>query len=162
MVGHLFLLLTFSIGLTDICLERKLTSHTESSVKRREPGIVKLTKAYNSLCKQLISLIQQKKSPAHAVAPVPIEISELFKLDVDDDIWQNIGLDDDETSTGVPRWLGDETIHAGIKAMLVLDHCMEEEVQLCEKRRAMQEWLNEEWECIQHARHHAGKLQQSF
>ncbi|KZT05186.1 uncharacterized protein LAESUDRAFT_760370 [Laetiporus sulphureus 93-53] len=84
-------------------------------------------------------------------------MSGLFKLDIDDDIWQDIDLDDDETSAEVPCWLGDETVHAGIKAMLVLDCCMEEEMSLCEERYAMQEWLNEERECIQHARHHAAE-----
>lgn len=160
MVGDLFL--KFSVGITNTFLERELTSHMESSVKWREPGIIKLTKVYNDLCKQLIGLIRQKKSPAHTVAPVPIEMNGLFKLDVDDDIWQDIGLDDNEASIEVPPWLGNEAVRAGIKAMLVLDRCKEEEVRLREERRAMQEWLNEEWECIQHARHDAGKFQQLF
>ncbi|KZS99491.1 uncharacterized protein LAESUDRAFT_667904, partial [Laetiporus sulphureus 93-53] len=140
--------------------ERKLTSHTENSVKRREPGILKLTKAYNELCKQLVGLIQKKKSPPRAVAPVPIEVNGLFKLDVDDDIWQDVGLDDDETGAAVPRWLGDDSVRAGIKALLILDRCKEEEARLREERRAMQEWLSEEWECVQHARHDAGEFHQ--
>lgn len=59
----------------------------------------------------------------------------------------------------MPLWLGDETVHTGIKALLVLDRCMEEEVRLCKERRAMQEWLHEEWECLQHAQSVAGELE---
>jgi len=35
-----------------------------------------------------------KKGPLSAIAPLPIEMDKLFKLDVDDDIWQDIGLTD--------------------------------------------------------------------
>jgi hypothetical protein len=67
-------------------------------------------------------------------------------LDVDDDIWQDVGLDDEEDS--VPAWLGDEDTRRGIKALLELDRCFEEEECLGRERCALQEWFIEEWKTV--------------
>jgi hypothetical protein len=63
----------------------------------------------------------------------------LFQLDVDDDIWQDVGLDD-ENSGPIPKWLGDDGVRQGIKFLLQLDRCEEEERRLIKERRAIQEW----------------------
>jgi hypothetical protein len=77
----------------------------------------------------------------------------LFQLDVDDDIWQDIGLDDDEwemtLSRGAPLWLTNTGVREGIKVLLDLDRCLEEESRLQVERCNMQEWLKEDWECVQ-------------
>ena len=121
----------------------KLQSHTESSVKRREPGIVKLSNTYNNLCTQLQALIRQGKAPPNALPPLPIAREGLFQLDVDDEVWQDIGLDDADGH--LPRWLADERICQGIKCMLELDRCEEEAVRIMRERCALQEWMQEEW-----------------
>jgi hypothetical protein len=48
----------------------------------------------------------------------------------------------------IPGWLGDENIRTGIKNLLELDRCQEEEVRLHMERCAMQEWMMEEWTCL--------------
>jgi hypothetical protein len=48
----------------------------------------------------------------------------------------------------IPRWLGDENVRDGIKALLELDRCCEEETRLCKERCALQEWMMEEWTCV--------------
>jgi hypothetical protein len=63
------------------------------------------------------------------VTQQPIQCNSLFKLDIDDDIWQDVGLDD-EYDGGIPRWLGDEVVHMGIQALLQCDRSCEEELQL--------------------------------
>ena len=109
--------------------------------------MVQLVKTYNNLCSQISQLIKDKKAPLGAIAPQPIGKEGLFKLDVDDDIWQDVGLD--ENGEGfIPRWLGDEDVRAGIKNVLELDRCQEEEVRLQKERCAMQEWMLEEWTCV--------------
>jgi hypothetical protein len=99
---------------------------------------------------RLKSLIRTGKAPPGAIVPQPIEKEGLFKLDVDDEIWQDVGLEDD-TEGPVPRWLGDESVRKGIKLMLLLDRCKEEEARLRKERRSMQEWMREEWACLQAA-----------
>jgi hypothetical protein len=129
----------------------KLRVHAEAQIKRKEPGIQQLRKKYNDLCQELESLIQQGLAPRRAVAPHKIEKEDLFKLDVDDEIWQDIGLDDVEFEGVIPGWLGDNDIRGGIKSLLELDRCEEEERRLCKERQAMQEWMLEEWECVSEA-----------
>ena len=76
----------------------------------------------------------------------------LFKLDVDDDIWQDIGLTDDvDNLQGIPDWLGDERVRDGIKALLERDRCIEEEQHLIQERLSMQQWMQEEWMVVEQA-----------
>ena len=127
-------------------------------MKRREPAILKLSQTYNSLCKQMAQLIEEHRAPQSAVAPEPIKSDGLFKLDVDDDIWQDIGLEDDISVGGesshsppVPRWLGDESVRSGIKAQLTVDRCKEELDRLSLERCILQQWMQEEWRNLENA-----------
>jgi hypothetical protein len=97
------------------------------------------------------ALIQQKKAPTGATLPIEIPREGLFKLDVDDDIWQDVGLDDGDHDLA-PLWLRDENVRQGIKSMLMLDRCEEEEARLLRERRALQEWMQEEWQVVQRAK----------
>ena len=140
----------------DISVEQKLLDHREASVKRREPGIQKLATSYNNLCIQMVALLHQGKAPQGSVAPLPISRDGLFKLDVDDDIWQDIGLDDN--SNGLPpAWLADEKVRLGIKSLLELRHCEEEENRLLKEKKALAEWVTEEWSQLHTAKLDAGK-----
>lgn len=112
------------------------------------------------MCRQLALLIQQRKAPIGAVQPQEIVREGLFKLDVDDDIWQDIGLG--ENNYGImPLWLCDERIRQGIRSLLEHDRCKEEEHRLMRERRALQEWLLEEWEVNERAWDAAGVLKMS-
>jgi len=124
----------------------KLEKNAQSRIKRKEPGIQSLVRKYNKLCVELQKLIQAKKAPKGAVAPLEIEVDGLYQLDVDDDIWQDIGLSDDyDESLSVPDWLGNERVRMGIKSLLELERCEEEQRRLQHERLAMQEWMLEEW-----------------
>jgi len=119
----------------------KLRKHSEQQLKRKEPGIQQLARKYNLLCEDLETLIEKGTAPRGAVSPHIIEREGLFKLDVDDDIWQDVGLyeDDDDSVESIPGWLGNDDVRRGIKNSLLLDRCEEEERRLCKERRAMQE-----------------------
>lgn len=93
-------------------------------------------------------LIDDDEAPLGAVMPQHIQREGLFKLDVDDDIWQDVGLDDENDGDMPPLWLSNEKYRSGIKSMLELDRCMEEETRLYRERHAMQEWMMEEWACV--------------
>ncbi|KAJ7080149.1 hypothetical protein B0H15DRAFT_953635 [Mycena belliarum] len=129
--------------------EEKLYTHTESAVKRREPTISKVNADYNKLCREMSSLVAQGKAPRGAVAPVEIPAKGVWKLDVDDAVWEDVGLDDDQTrATEPPLWLSDEKVRTGIKAMLELDRSVEEDIRLKKERRALQVWFAEEWAVV--------------
>jgi hypothetical protein len=137
-------------------VERKLRSHVESHLKRREPGILQLLTSYNQLCKEILSLIRHNQAPRGAVAPQVIQRDGIFKLDVDDGIWQDIGLGYDGEEE-VPLWLGDEDVRSGIKFLLQMDRCHEEETRLRKERCAMREWMKEEWDSVKMARWQTSK-----
>ncbi|KAJ7907614.1 hypothetical protein B0H13DRAFT_1879447 [Mycena leptocephala] len=77
-----------------------------STVKHRESTITKLAGEYNKLCTQIAKLIKDGKAPRGSIAPVPIPAKGLWQLDVNDAIFQDVGLDDnDDGSTEPPLWL---------------------------------------------------------
>ncbi|KAI6043768.1 hypothetical protein EDC04DRAFT_2866198 [Pisolithus marmoratus] len=108
--------------------EQRLQNHTETS----------LSTNYNNMCLQMAALIHQGKAPHGSIAPVLIPRDALFKLDVDDDIWQDSGLDGD-LGGFPPAWLADEKVHSGIRSLLELRHCEEEERHLLHERRTLME-----------------------
>ncbi|KAH8113030.1 hypothetical protein DFH11DRAFT_1511011 [Phellopilus nigrolimitatus] len=123
---------------------RKKSELIETQVKRRDPGIVQLAKKYNSLCDSLRKLAREGKAPRDAKCPEPLTIKGLFGMDVDDAIWQDVGLYDDDDGD-IPRWLGDENVRKGIKALLEVRRCREELQRLDKERFAMQDWFAETW-----------------
>ncbi|KAG6912942.1 hypothetical protein DXG01_010921, partial [Tephrocybe rancida] len=126
--------------------DQKVDAHTASSVRSREPAIAKVARSYNALCATMEQLIINGKAPRGAICPKQLELKGIFDLDVDDTIWEDIGLEEG-TPAALPPWLADEDMRAGIKALLERDRCIEEEVRLRHECRSMRVWLSEEW-CI--------------
>lgn len=133
--------------------EQRINEHTQDSVKRRDPGISQLAHKYNKLCDDMNTLIRQKKAPRNSTASLRIDMEQLFELDVDDDIWLDVGIgyDDEEDSRVPPLWLSNENVRAGIRAVMDLDRCLEEKKRLLQERSAMQVWFNEEWRVVNQA-----------
>ncbi|KAG1810838.1 uncharacterized protein BJ212DRAFT_1448552 [Suillus subaureus] len=129
--------------------EHKIHVSTQYSIKHREPRVLKLVSTYNGLCAQLQSLICQRRAPPSAVLPRPIICEGIFLLNVDDEIWQDIGLDED--SINPLAWLSDEATRS-----------VEEETRLMQERTVMQEWMFAEWETIQTVLRDAGPAQTNF
>ncbi|THU96545.1 hypothetical protein K435DRAFT_819426 [Dendrothele bispora CBS 962.96] len=130
--------------------DKKLDDHTESAVKRRDPGIQELVRKYNRLVNEMRDLIMLKKCPPKAVAPELIDVKGLFSLDIDDAFWQNIGLDsqDENCPNGPPPWMADEDVRKGIRSMLEIDRCNEEDDRLAREMQSMKEWFIEEWSVV--------------
>ncbi|KAG2060363.1 hypothetical protein BDR06DRAFT_979650 [Suillus hirtellus] len=113
---------------TALVNELNLRSHTETSIKRREPMILKIVSTYNMLCDQLYAMIRQCKAPPGAIAPLHISCQGIFQLDVDNEIWQDVGLEDEIADP--PPWLTDNNVCHGICLLLDHDRCVEEENRL--------------------------------
>ncbi|KAG6904125.1 hypothetical protein DXG01_012428, partial [Tephrocybe rancida] len=94
-----------------------------------------------------MSGLTTKVQPRGAICPKQLELKGIFDLDVDDTIWEDIGLEEG-TPAAPPPWLADEDVRAGIKAMLEQDRCLEEEVRLQHECRSMRVWLSEEWRLV--------------
>lgn len=127
----------------------KLDKNAHQQMKRKEPGINSLAQKYNKSCNVLQTMVAEKKAPRGARAPVMIELEGLYKLDVDDDIWQDIGLTDESDYATVPDWLGNDLVQKGIKALLEYDRCLEEKRRIIHECISMQDWMVEEWDvCV--------------
>ncbi|KAG6912236.1 hypothetical protein DXG01_016071, partial [Tephrocybe rancida] len=92
-------------------------------------------------------LFADGKAPPGTICPKQLELKGIFDLNVDDTIWEDIGLEDGSPAAP-PPWLANESVHAGIKALLERDRCIEEEVRLRHECCSMRIWLSEEWRIV--------------
>ncbi|KAK1216664.1 hypothetical protein PQX77_020700 [Marasmius sp. AFHP31] len=128
--------------------EKRVHNQVEDSVKRKDPAIVQIAQRYNKLCSEIQDYIDKGQAPGQGVAPKAIPTKGLFALDVNDDIWQDVGLADRENPDQPPLWLSDKNVRAGIKFMLQDDCSWEELLRLQHKHDAMQTWFREEWDLL--------------
>jgi hypothetical protein len=75
-------------------------------------------------------------------------MDKLFDLDVDDAIWEDIGLSESDGVANVPLWLSDEQVRTGIRGILLRDRCDEELKWLRYELSVLDEWFQEEWDTL--------------
>ena len=92
--------------------------------------------------------IASRKAPANSVAPLPIPTKQLFSLDVNDLIWEDVGLDEEGRVGDPPLWLSEERVKDRIKGILQSDRCDEELSRVKHEVLALSEWFEEEWAVI--------------
>ncbi|KAJ3816745.1 hypothetical protein F5880DRAFT_1618976 [Lentinula raphanica] len=81
-------------------------------------------------------------------------MDRLFELDIDDNIWLDVGFgSDEEEEEGMapPLWLSNDNVRTGIRAMTDRDRCLEEQVRLLKERSSIHLWFNEEWQVVKAA-----------
>ncbi|KAI6150895.1 hypothetical protein BKA82DRAFT_4013521 [Pisolithus tinctorius] len=118
-----------------------IKKHIQDCLCQQKFELERLEQSYQQT---VSALICQGKAPQGAIAPILIQRDGLFKLDVDDDIWQDIGLEDDFVGFP-PAW-----------SLLELKRCEEEERRLLYKRKTLMEWHSEEWRQLEICRVDAG------
>ncbi|KAG6914035.1 hypothetical protein DXG01_002839 [Tephrocybe rancida] len=109
--------------------DHKVDAHTASSIKQREPAITKVACSFNVLCDTMEDLFNKGKAPPGTICPKKLEIKGIFTLNVDDAIWEDLGLDKGSPAAPLP-WLSDEGVRAGIRALLEYDRCIEEKLSV--------------------------------
>lgn len=83
------------------------------------------------------------------VLPAEIPTKGLFDLDINDIIWEDVGLiDEDDGEQVPPPWLCNEQVRKGIRGILLQDRCNEEFRRLRHETCSMHEWLAEEWQVV--------------
>ncbi|KAH7096184.1 hypothetical protein BKA62DRAFT_625285, partial [Auriculariales sp. MPI-PUGE-AT-0066] len=117
----------------------------KEAVHRREKGLNRMIASYNALVSQMEELAKAGKAPTRRViTPRRIDPRQLFRLDVDDEIWQEdpgLGPQDEESR---PRWETDPAVREGIQLMLQLKRAREEMERITHEVRALLEWVDEE------------------
>jgi hypothetical protein len=118
--------------------------HTSQAIKRRYRSVKGLVADYNKRRESMKKLRGRRGIPRRAVIPPSIDMKGLFTLDVNNDIWQDIGLADDEFDGDVPPWLGDDTVRNGIRLVQDITNC-QDELELCMREsHSLQHWFDEE------------------
>ncbi|KAH6906264.1 hypothetical protein BKA70DRAFT_1106739, partial [Coprinopsis sp. MPI-PUGE-AT-0042] len=126
--------------------EHKLKTHVETQLRKKQPTIKNTIHRYNELCAQMERLVKGNRAPRGAVVPLQIDDHSVYQLDVDSPIWDNTCFDEDLST--VPRWMSDDGIRSGIKAVLQMDRCREEEARLKREIQNLQDWSIEQWSQI--------------
>ncbi|CAK5275206.1 unnamed protein product [Mycena citricolor] len=126
----------------------KMTTHIEDAVLRRDRSIKDVCRLYNRLCKELEELIRLGCAPRNAIAPREIIEQDIWALDVDAEIWLDVGLMEADEETEPPLWMKSDAVCQGIQAMLEQDRCNKEEPRLFHECQALRWWMAEEWEVV--------------
>ncbi|KIJ39761.1 hypothetical protein M422DRAFT_174688 [Sphaerobolus stellatus SS14] len=133
-------------------LRDKDHQQTKNLLKRSKQSISMLIARYNRLIDEMKAMKRRGAAPHGARVPDNLEITDLFRLDVDDAIWLDDIWDDEDDQTPPPRWLADEGVRQSIPALLEVDRIVEEKERLDAEERAMRTWLREELSCLESAR----------
>ncbi|KIJ25089.1 hypothetical protein M422DRAFT_273977 [Sphaerobolus stellatus SS14] len=131
-------------------MQEKDHAQTKALLKRGTKSISSLVAKYNRLVELMRDLKRRFKAPARARMPALMKVQKLFSLDVNDDIWNEDGLGDDDTSAP-PGWLANQDIRNGISALLEQDRCEEELERLKAEETNSMIWLRHEVMCVQTA-----------
>ncbi|KAH8093720.1 hypothetical protein BXZ70DRAFT_869949, partial [Cristinia sonorae] len=94
--------------------ERNIQSHITLSMSRRQNAIATRVRQYNKMCRRMAWLISNGNALRGAIAPHKIKVEGLYKLNINNDVWQNVSLDNIEEGD-VPPWLGDDRVQEGIQ-----------------------------------------------
>ncbi|KIJ30409.1 hypothetical protein M422DRAFT_82274, partial [Sphaerobolus stellatus SS14] len=100
-------------------------AQTKALLKRGNKSVRALVAKFNSLVELMKDLKKRKKVPPKCRIPPLLQSKKLFRLDVNDDIWNDDGLGNNDASQP-PGWLSNETIRKGIVALLQRDRANEE------------------------------------
>jgi hypothetical protein len=110
-----------------------------ASINRRKGPLTRLIRIYNKYCEQLNApgvWNASWKLPQPRLLPANPD-----KLKDDAGFLESINL---RFADNVPRWSSDASIRLGIRAMLKLDRCKEEEERLRREALNMLEWFKAE------------------
>ncbi|KAF9503661.1 hypothetical protein BS47DRAFT_1369368 [Hydnum rufescens UP504] len=124
-------------------VDHNTMEHTTKALKRCYCSVKSLVVDYNKWRLNMMKLHGWGRISKNAIIPPPIDMKGLFGLDVNNDIWQDIGLTDDEFDGTVPPWLGDEDIQNGIWLMQEVVNCCDK-LYLCDQESySLQQWFED-------------------
>jgi hypothetical protein len=110
----------------------------------------------------MAAVVAGGRAPSNAVVLRPIPTKKLFDLDVDDAIWDDIGLGESDNLVDIPLWLSDDQVRTGIRGILLRDRCDEELQRLRYELTVLGEWFEEEWDALAFAMSATGGMRLIF
>ncbi|KAF8326594.1 uncharacterized protein EI90DRAFT_2929882 [Cantharellus anzutake] len=121
--------------------DQSLRDHVDKAVSRRSAGVDATLKKYNDKILQLAEMRGRNGVAEDAWLPSPLRKEGLYKLDVDQDIWQDC---DPSQFEELPAWLADPCVKEGIPSAQMVVSC-QSEIARCEAEHAnLRQWIWEE------------------
>ena len=116
----------------------KIHQNTRNAIAKRKPALLRAIRKFNSYCEQLAAMYQPEWELLLPDA-LPVKLNDLRNNPLlMEDVWIT------RTAPEVPRWLEEVEVRVGIRAMLKLDHCLEERRRLGVEADNLCRWFGRE------------------
>ncbi|KAJ2934568.1 hypothetical protein H1R20_g2518, partial [Candolleomyces eurysporus] len=129
-------------GGKDIALGTKMHQHVRSSMSKKTVALTKAIQRYNTECQALAAM-----RPPGCQIPVPDPLpTSMVELKRDNSLMENVWIE--PVTDGSHRWVHDQDVRDGIRAMLRLQRCREERRRLGTEADNMFRWYRRELQAI--------------
>ncbi|KAF9506841.1 hypothetical protein BS47DRAFT_1280706, partial [Hydnum rufescens UP504] len=131
-------------------LDQKTKVHVEKAVHHRSSGIDATMKKYNAKIKEMAEYRQTSRTISKSAYIPPLLLKEgLYKMDVDQDIWEDAWADVGDFPDGVlPQWLVDASVKKGIFMAQEVVNC-EQELERCKVESSnLRTWFYMEYRAV--------------
>jgi hypothetical protein len=131
-------------------LDQKTKAHVENAVKHRSSGIEATMNKYNAKLVEMSEYRRKSKSISRdAYIPPVLSKEGLYKLDVDQDIWEDARGDIADFPDGViPKWLTDTSVKQGICVAQEVVNCRQELERCKAEHSNLWTWFCDEYAAV--------------
>ena len=124
-------------------LGTKMHQSTRKSISDRKPALLSAIKKFNRYCETLAELYNPEWT-IPLPQPLPLQLGKLRRSPV---LLEDVWID---PCTGiVPRWLEEKDVREGIRAVLKLDRCIEEQRRLGWEADNLCHWYGRELSSVE-------------
>ncbi|KAI9453747.1 hypothetical protein HD554DRAFT_2199295 [Boletus coccyginus] len=136
-----------AVGGAQQALGTKLHQQTRKAISKRQPALMSAIRKFNSYCEQL----EELHDPAWSIplpTPLPTKLNDLRN---DQSLMEDVWITPSEGQ--IPRWLEDQVVRDGIRAMQKRDRCLEEQRRLGIEADNLCRWYGAELAAVELAMH---------
>ncbi|KAH7905408.1 hypothetical protein BJ138DRAFT_1230003, partial [Hygrophoropsis aurantiaca] len=134
-----------AVGGQNQALGTKLHQHTRKAIAKRQPALMTALRKFNGYCDRLASLYQEEWS-----VPLPQPLpTTLTALRTDQTLLEDVWIS--PVNGDKPRWLEDQNVREGIRAMLKRARCIEEQRRLGMEADNLCRWFGDELAAVEFA-----------
>ncbi|KAG7091657.1 hypothetical protein E1B28_010678 [Marasmius oreades] len=137
-----------AVGGREFALGTKAHQLTRKSITKRTPALQSAIRKFNDLCDKLRKL-HNSNYAVPVPKPLPTDLTALRDPERSY-LWEDVWISRSDNDIA-PRWLVDENVRKGIRAMLTLERCREERARLEHEARNMCKWYSQEQLSIEFA-----------
>jgi hypothetical protein len=112
---------------------------TRKAIVKRRPALLSAIRKYNTYC-QTLEELRPLESIIIIPRPLPTDLAKLRGEDSDlmEDVWVSL------LTEGRPRWLDEQQVRDGIRAMIKRERCLEERRRLGLEADNLCRWFGQE------------------